>query len=567
MAAYFDFHCHPSFKSALNHFDVDRCPSPWKDVEFSQNLCGIFSNFDELVGDSFDSQSSFNQIKANGTGCLVVVNLLAFERAYTFVKPFQNVDGLDFEVIKQIGEQKISYFDYLRTRMWTHLKRFNNDVQADDWKYRIIQSMREYPRVPEEKTIYVLLGIEGAHNFYTSKTLVDQDPEAVIQNLRDWKKESVDHPDDFPRLFYITLTHHAQNLLTNHAWAIPPFFAPAGANNPNNLPTGQFNPREDGLTEAGKRFIRTALRQENGQKRILIDLKHMSLRARLQYYDLLREDEFIDANIPVLASHMAMTGTPLLNPSLESTLEDPRLPGIIFGKAARVPGVLLHNRNLSRSDLAIGFNPWSINLFDEEIVEIIASGGLIGISLDARILGQNFEGQLAGTGERFSVREFATYGDGWKDDRPFDQDKYPGEVQRIAIDDHGPEFSRWHFCLNVIHVVLTIELARRDPQTRAARKIRDQNIDPWVHLCLGSDYDGLITALNGCKSAADLANSTNGLFSSETKRVLIQLQSILNAFYASNASPAPGMFIGVPDDVIDLLRLDNAVRFLRAHFA
>ena len=47
------------------------------------------------------------------------------------------------------------------------------------------------------------------------------------------------------------------------------------------------------------------------------------------------------------------------------------------------------------------FNPWSINLYNEEIKEIIASGGLIGLNLDQRIQGADKV-----KGEYFSALEF-----------------------------------------------------------------------------------------------------------------------------------------------------------------
>ena len=33
------------------------------------------------------------------------------------------------------------------------------------------------------------------------------------------------------------------------------------------------------------------------------------------------------------------------------------------------------------------FNPWTINLFDEDILEIVESSGMIGIIMDERVLG------------------------------------------------------------------------------------------------------------------------------------------------------------------------------------
>jgi hypothetical protein len=44
----------------------------------------------------------------------------------------------------------------------------------------------------------------------------------------------------------------------------------------------------------------------------------------------------------------------------------------------------------------IAFNPSSINLYDEDILQVLQSGGLIGISLDKRILGYAESDEFAG---------------------------------------------------------------------------------------------------------------------------------------------------------------------------
>lgn len=57
------------------------------------------------------------------------------------------------------------------------------------------------------------------------------------------------------------------------------------------------------------------------------------------------------------------------------------------------------------------FNPWSINLMDEDIIEILKSGGILGVSLDVRILGfQSKVGlNMAGDEEYLSTPDFQTH--------------------------------------------------------------------------------------------------------------------------------------------------------------
>ncbi len=137
----------------------------------------------------------------------------------------------------------------------------------------------------------------------------------------------------------------------------------------------------------GNEVIKEALKEP---ERILIDIKHMSLEARKQYYEFLKE--IIVRRISrYLISHGGVTGVSWDNKP------------VVCRKKYRdwIKVRYFKPKGLMRTK----FNPWSINLYDEEIKKIVDSNGLIGLNLDERILGakQKRPGERV---EYFSPEEF-----------------------------------------------------------------------------------------------------------------------------------------------------------------
>jgi len=56
-----------------------------------------------------------------------------------------------------------------------------------------------------------------------------------------------------------------------------------------------------------------------------------------------------------------------------------------------------------------------------------------------------------------------------------------------------------YFVNQLFHIVLVTEAARLD------------NIDPWEHICIGSDFDGFIRTIDCCKDASELSNFADEL--------------------------------------------------------
>jgi microsomal dipeptidase-like Zn-dependent dipeptidase len=118
-------------------------------------------------------------------------------------------------------------------------------------------------------------------------------------------------------------------------------------------------------TKLGIEVIERLISKDNG-RRILIDIKHMSLDFRTRYYKTVERSEILGDAIPIVCSHCAISGMPKRQNIYRKKDDDSK------------------NNNYY-------LNHWKQNLSKEDIQKIHRSRGLIGIPLDKTVLG----GQLA----------------------------------------------------------------------------------------------------------------------------------------------------------------------------
>lgn len=187
-----------------------------------------------------------------------------------------------------------------------------------------------------EDIISVVLSIEGANLFSNdnSKALVPSEILSNIDKVKNW-----DH-----RPFFVTFCHHFYNYMAGHASSLPDFIK-----NKVDESTG----RDLDIAQPGKDAIKELLDPTVG-KRIYIDIKHMSRKSRYTYYKIL-ENDYPNDKIPIIVSHGALNGYPVLDPDGPERKE--------------------------RNGL---FNGRDINFFDDEIVRIAKSGGIFGLQMDKR---------------------------------------------------------------------------------------------------------------------------------------------------------------------------------------
>ena len=428
---FFDFHCHPSFKTFLGNRQQSLRKNCWTNLNFDIDM------------NILDSQASLSQIKA-GKAKLIVCALYALENAFAGSWKIKAAAGFSPHIekmfLREIQQEKWGY----RELMVDEHQHFmlSSDISSQK-SFKVLDSITDFDS--NSLKLQVILAAEGGHNFY-HQVQKPGTQNNILNNLRFHKQTGN------PRLLYVTLTHLQQSKFCTHAYGMKMIKNPV------------FNPVGKSLNPLGRAFIREALSTQHG-RRILIDVKHMSLKSRLSYYQL-RQNEFPDA--PIVATHMGVTGVSYKNKPVKKSKSD------LVEKCAQVS----YYRSLGAMDTY--FNPWSINLFDEDIREIMKSGGLIGLSLDQRILGCGNVSK-----ENFSQKEFVQ-----SEFQPVKRPNYHPYIDYSQLP--AKKFNDWQmrfFCNNWLHVI----------------KVGIQEIgdDAWNHICIGSDFDGLIDPVNDFKSAAD----------------------------------------------------------------
>jgi hypothetical protein len=236
---------------------------------------------------------------------------------------------------------------------------------------------------PVRNELMMVLTIEGIHALGVGNpeddalNAGDSRSDATIgkikSRIRQLKGEELLEDADLPywehRPFFITFAHHFNNTLCGHARSF---------SNASRIILDQRKNMDKGVLRQGTYEVMQELLglDENlkptGSKRILIDIKHMSAASRSDFYKyLLRPFNYKSINkdrkIPVIASHVGYSGIDRLEVQIKNA------------QNYREEDQFKVNRFLG----------WSINLTDEDVIEVHHSRGLIGISFDQHVLGAN----------------------------------------------------------------------------------------------------------------------------------------------------------------------------------
>ena len=274
--------------------------------------------------------------------------------------------GFPKEKVRKIIDMKndgLNYFEEPTWKEYLYLK--NNQSAPGPWgfSYTIVNDYTEYINtINAGNQLAVILSIEGGHAltniqkstwFNTSyNDLTEDDKQSfkstLVNNIKAMKG-AANSPYRFEHTpFFITMVHMYNNLLAGHAKS----YSSSGGSLPgmDDL-LDQTVGMNDGITEAGCLFINELLSRDNG-RRVLIDVKHLSMKARTEYYKYVQEKRAKGDHIPIIASHAAVNGFKNNDPGRHDTFN------------------LDCDSYLSR---------WSINLSDEDIKAIHDSDGIIGL--------------------------------------------------------------------------------------------------------------------------------------------------------------------------------------------
>jgi len=535
---FFDLHCHPGLKTLFKPQDGTQF-SAWHTIEAPN-----------LFGDILSNQSSLEQLSRNlnddGTCQVPLVCITLHPPESGMLNQFIIKAGallifseyMDLPRLKQMysgvdGYQKVFAEEFTNL---TAGPRPDDDI-PDGTQVVFLQNWADYdPSSP--KTVHVVFNIEGSHGLYPQGIQGNDpypDPQQSLDNLQAFLDKGY-------CTLYLTPTHLTPNAFITHAYG-------------NKILTkGPLLPRGLGITSDGKALIDFAY-----SKGLLIDVKHMSLVARMQFYHI--HDQFY-RDKPIIASHAGLTGCFAFGDAhhfLGWSTDQHTGDGFVRVNGVNTRGIIS----------GTSFYPLSINLFDDDIAAILRSGGLIGLSMDVRILGgmDNEEALVSDylTPEEFELLNLvedqcrqkvseladalwagetviATPSAAKVADPPEAEVAIAAEVAEIftpgAPADLGPN-ARAHARLLANHLL----------QIRFVAEISGLS-PPWNNICIGSDFDGLIQAVDCCKNVTALGTMA-GLLEEEL------------AYGAAELHVNLGIS---PQQIVEQVCYTNAFNFINKHF-
>ena len=523
---FFDLHCHPGLKTLFLPQDGKQI-SAWE----------IISPHDHLIGDILESQSSLKQLMQEGNINLICLTLYPPEIGILdqlLIKVGSVIYHrlMDPARIAEMASLTVSYHEVFNQELANISEAPRIEDQIDPKKkLKFLRTWADYDE-HDFDTLHVLFNFEGGHAFYDLKNSV-KDIRRVLQNFNSFLAKGY-------RVLYLTPAHLTPNEFITHAYGN------------KLLSKGPLLPKGIGISIFGKRLITNACLQH-----VLIDVKHMSLVSRRIFYEF-RRKHFPD--LPIIASHIGLTG--------ESWSVFTAKRGIINPRKKSYGYKIAWLKNKGELD-GTYFFPLSINLYDEDVREVLESNGLIGISMDVRILGgRGRSGDLQKDFYSHEEYELLTAADATE------------QISRLSDNFEIENIDRGDLFLNTSKLepsdaedlrnvneelteLFNTNITAVDPRIYQdhVRLVINQLIriwqisdwagmsPPWNNICMGSDFDGLIQTVQCCR------NSTE--FSSFAQAAKVELERILPQYPKIDYSAA---------QIIDNFMFNNGRNFLKKWF-
>ncbi len=465
--SFFDFHVHVALKPQFNK--PENRDNPWTQLQFG--LSGM---------DVVESQSCLTQL-AKGEVTFVGIALHTPEGAMakelkktlteeslflTLIKCMapgaykKILTKVDMDRLGEIGSETNYY-----TLFTEELNNITSHLTSPEGQYKVklLQSASDY-NAADTNTVHGFFVVEGIHCFYGDQDITtDAGWQQFLTNLKSFTAKN--------RMFSINLAHLERNHVINHCFGIKIF------------KKEPFYPQGAGIVSPPDKVF--ALIEWLSEKNILIDIKHMSYLSRKQFYQW-RDQLHEEKKKPIVCTHVGVTGVPA--PKSVRYMDRPKK---LTGEYANM-WYVNHHRKIGYLNNT-SFNMSSINLYDEDILAIVGSGGLIGVSFDKRIIGftEPYDNQVTFDVEYLSTEELkAIVGDA---PDYSDQEENVFEDTTLSADDkRNSILLDLRFFMSQIFHIITIgsTIVSRE---QAARSI-----------CLGSDFDGLIDSIDCCKTAANM---------------------------------------------------------------
>jgi microsomal dipeptidase-like Zn-dependent dipeptidase len=381
---YFDLHIHPLIKS----FYSDH-PKPnktiWENIDHHKASKPIAKLAEKnAVHVAKHSQCNFKRLLEGKTRA-VSVSLTPIEKGFLKHRNlpkvisstkarreiFSLVSGMSYNSVVN-ADTTNNYYKELNDE-YQYL--VNGQGKTKDGEYYIANNYGELTDILKNKdSIGVVMSIEGGHSLYDEKMLTGKLTNTelrkqLLKNINEVK--AWEHPP-----LFMTMAHHFWNGMVGHSRSI------MGA-------TGNFVNQNKGLDIGingnGAVAMRELLSTDNG-KRVIVDTKHMSIKARKEYYKFIKGYNRISRNddIPVIQSHASPNGFKTMSGSLRRK-----------DNKKKLQDGYLHNL--------------SINISDEEFGIIHKSGGLVGLILNKeRLYGDKFKNSISKMTDQEKIKDAHT---------------------------------------------------------------------------------------------------------------------------------------------------------------
>ena len=498
-----DLHCHPNYKAfARAHAEDGQPPLPQSGSASQRSSLWYYDppSVTDKLANYFLGITKFRQHNLTaaiyGRLLVMVVGLGATEKFF-----FKNklgtgsITDLVDDFVSEFGTPRINAIEGM-TNYWNDFKnemqfmedQENAPVRIDGhwYTYRLPKSFAELQLNIENNerdnagndkqaplVISIIPSSEGLH-ILNCGLENDCEPEEVKRNARALKT--------IPNSpWFVTFSHHFYNELCGHARSLRKLVGKL---------TNQEEGINSGFTNLGLEVLDILLDKNNG-RRILIDIKHMSAAARKHFFRLRKEK--YNSEIPVIISHGVCNGLPTLGatvsnyPELGNSFNNP-VENVMGGDGE------FKDHNL-------------INFFDDEILEMEESKGIIGLQLDERRLAS---------------------------DEAIDRVKH----------------SLWRN--KIMHY--RSELLWRQVQYMA-ELLDDHGRYAWGNMAIGSDYDGLVDPLNAFWTAEQFDDLAS------------YLERHAHNYFTDHPERMKNSFNKVTADlVVQNIFRDNAWNFLRRWF-
>jgi microsomal dipeptidase-like Zn-dependent dipeptidase len=463
---FFDFHCHPGLKPQFSKPATK--PSPWDYIDAKLAVGkGWTIRINTLFNEVLNSQSNLTQLFRNDVRLIGVI-LHAVEKKICVLLADKsivnkgNVNLIEKNRLTYLASGKHSFELINEELEW--LTTAVSPIPGADFK--IVKKASDFDEA-EQNTVFGIIIIEGLHCFFDDPE-ADDAKEKFTQNFNAFTNAHT--------VVSMNICHMQQNQFCNHAYGIQ-LFNPA-----------VFYPKEQGITKWGNEVINLMI-----SKKILVDIKHMSLQARLDLYRMFKlpnpQPEYVQ---PIICTHAGTTGLPIID-------RVKYIESIPVDKGSVYEVIYLKPKSRFYDD--VYHNCSSINLYDEDIENIFLSEGIIGLSFDQRILGFADDSGLTNVivphdVEYISHQESAFF----FGPTPEYLNVWPDDTNVWASEDFAdlepaeyPDLQRRFLVNNIMHILWVASRHSLIGIDKAAKQI-----------CIGTDFDGLINAIDCCKDANGL---------------------------------------------------------------